>query len=333
MVFKKLQVLAQIVGCVTIALLAIYGLLMVLSDDSSVWAAIDQVATLASEEVPSTFNYQGFLRDPDGSLTTGSYTITARIYDLATEGTALYETTVPNVTVRDGLFNIVLGDDPPMTAEAFSDVPRYIGISLNNDPELIPRQRLHAVPWALTAKTLVSNAVINGLTSTDDITAANINIDSITPTDGDIITAHANLELTGNITTLADLEVTGQSNLGPHFIAPVDVMSATGGIAVPWTSFDASNYIPPNATAVILEAETAMDGPDTGDIYAHIRIRASGGSPDYLLLQGAAGESGDRVAWAAQGIYPVGSDRTFQYQVEFPSFNIGWQIRLIGYYR
>jgi hypothetical protein len=333
MVFKKFQMVAQIVGCVTIALLAIYGLLMVLSGDSPVWAAIDRAATLAGEEIPSTFNYQGFLRDPTGDLTTGSYTITARIYDLATGGTELYVTTVPNVTVRDGLFNIVLGDDPPMSAEAFSDVPRYIGISLNDDPELMPRQRLHAVPWALTAKTLVSNAVIDGLTSTDDITAANINIDSITPTDGDIITAHANLEVTGNITTLADLEVTGQSNLGPHFIAPVDVMSGTGGTTVPWAPFDASNYIPPNATAVILEAETAMGGPDTGDIFAHIRIRASGTSPDYLLLQGAAGADGDLVAWAAQGIYPVGSDRTFEYQVEPPGFDIGWQIRLIGYYR
>ena len=143
MLYKKFQMLTQIVGCVTIALLAIYGLLMVLSGDSPVWAAIGQAATLASQEVPSTFNYQGFLREPDGSLTTGSYTITARIYDVATEGTALYTTTLPNVTVRDGLFNIVLGDDPPMTAEAFADVPRYIGITLDSlkpEDELIPPQ-------------------------------------------------------------------------------------------------------------------------------------------------------------------------------------------------
>jgi hypothetical protein len=184
MLSKKLQQLTQIVGCVTIGLLAVYGLLMILSGSSPVWAAIGQAAPRlgTASSMPTTFNYQGFLRNPDGSLTTGSYTITARIYDLATQGTTLYSTTVPNVTVRDGLFNIVLGDDPPMSAEAFADVPRYIGISLNDDPELIPRQRLHAVPWALyathamtatTAETLVSDAEINGLTSTGDIRLQN----------------------------------------------------------------------------------------------------------------------------------------------------------------
>lgn len=179
MLSKKLQLLAQIVGCVTIGLLAVYGLLMILSGNSPVWAAIGQAAPRlgTASSIPATFNYQGFLRDPDGSLTTGSYTITARIYDQGTEGSTLYTTIVPNVTVRDGLFNIVLGDDPSMSDEVFADVPRYIGISLNNDPELIPRQRLHAVPWALyatnamtattamtakTATTLVSDTVIIG---------------------------------------------------------------------------------------------------------------------------------------------------------------------------
>ena len=109
MLFKKFQIVTQIVGCVTIALLAIYGLLMVLSGDSPVWAAIGQAATLAGEEIPSTFNYQGFLRDPDGSLTTGSYTITARIYDLATEGTALYMATVLNVTCETACSTLCWG--------------------------------------------------------------------------------------------------------------------------------------------------------------------------------------------------------------------------------
>src|SRR5512139_3281208 len=55
--------------------------------------------------IPTTLNYQGLLRQPDGSLTTGTYDITARIYGAATGGSPLYETTLAGVTVRDGLFN------------------------------------------------------------------------------------------------------------------------------------------------------------------------------------------------------------------------------------
>jgi hypothetical protein len=159
MLYKKFQLIVQVVGCVTIGLLAVWGLLALLGSASPTWAAIGHAAPLmAPQNIPVTLNYQGFLRNPDGSLTTGEYTITARIYDQATAGTTLYTTTVPNVTVRDGLFNIVLGDNPALDPGVFDDVPRYIGISLNPDPELIPRQRLHAVPWAYTAKTLVANA-------------------------------------------------------------------------------------------------------------------------------------------------------------------------------
>jgi hypothetical protein len=183
MLTKKFQTLAQVVGYVTIGLLAVYGLLTLFGGGSalaSVSAALGTASGQASASaavLPSTFNYQGLLRNPDGSLTTGLYTITARIYDAAAAGSALYTETFSSVTVRDGLFNVVLGDNPQgqNLTGVFAQMPRYIGIQLDDAPELIPRQRLHGVPWALyatnamTATTLVPNATINGLYSTGDI--------------------------------------------------------------------------------------------------------------------------------------------------------------------
>jgi len=177
MLTKKFQSLAQVVGCVTIGLLAVYGLLTLAGGGSalaSVGAALGTASGQASASaavLPSTFNYQGLLRNPDGSLTTGSYTITARIYDAAASGSVLYTETFSSVTVRDGLFNVVLGDNPQgqNLTSVFAQMPRYIGIQLDDAPELIPLQRLHGVPWALyatnamTATTLVPNATINGL--------------------------------------------------------------------------------------------------------------------------------------------------------------------------
>jgi len=174
MLKRKFQTLAQVVGCVTMGLLAVYGLLTLLGGGPAMASALDTVrAAGAAPVIPATFNYQGLLRNPDGSLVTGVYTITAKIYNVVTGGTALYHETFPSVTARDGLFNVVLGDNPQgqNLAGVFSDVPRYIGITLNNQSELIPRQRLHAVPWALiatnamTATTLIPNATVNGLTA------------------------------------------------------------------------------------------------------------------------------------------------------------------------
>ena len=105
--------------------------------------------------VPPTFNYQGVLRQADGSLANASYNITLRLYDAVAGGNMLHQETFPNVSVRDGIFNVVLGDDAgnPLNASVFSDAPRYLGITTGADPEMTPRQRLHPVPWALQANT------------------------------------------------------------------------------------------------------------------------------------------------------------------------------------
>lgn len=174
MLYKKFNGIAQAVGYATLGLLAIYGLLTLLGSVPAVAKAGAALGLKAADApvISPTFNYQGFLRNPDGSLATDVYTITAKIYDTLVAGSTLYTETFPNVTVRDGLFNVVLGDGPrgQDLQSVFSATPRYIGITLvGQGDELSPRQRLHAVPWAMwatramTATTLVPNATVNGL--------------------------------------------------------------------------------------------------------------------------------------------------------------------------
>jgi hypothetical protein len=167
---KQLRLLAQVVGVITLIVLALYGALALMGRAGAVNAAGS--AEAAANAIPASLNYQGFIRDSFGDPVTGLYTITARIYDVFDGGSALYTTEVPDVAVMDGLFNIVLGDDPPLTDDVFADVPRFIGISLDGGVELAPRQRLHAVPWAMTSKTLVSNAVVSDLTVSNDLTVS-----------------------------------------------------------------------------------------------------------------------------------------------------------------
>ncbi|MFQ5593144.1 MAG: hypothetical protein ACE5HA_03245 [Anaerolineae bacterium] len=139
-------------------------------------AGPDLPAALA--DIPITFNYQGTLRLADGSLANGTYDITLKIYDQVTGGTVLHSETLSGVPVRDGVFNVVLGDATPIGSNVFADAPRFVGITVAPDPEMVPRQRLHPVPWALsatnavnaidatnaeTAQTLVPGATVSGL--------------------------------------------------------------------------------------------------------------------------------------------------------------------------
>jgi hypothetical protein len=129
-----------------------------------------------------------------------------------------------------------------------------------------------------------------------------------------------------------DIRATGTIyGCGPRFLsAPYTI--AQGSAAVGWTTVDLSSYVPQGATSVILEAEAAMSGPDSGDVDAHIRIRATGSTTSFVLLRGQAAGNGDAVAWANQGIFPISANRRIDYIVETPGFNGGWYIRLIGYF-
>jgi hypothetical protein len=109
----------------------------------------------------NVFNYQGVLRKADGTLASGTYAMQIRLYSAVAGGTAMFTETLSSVTVRDGFFNVLLGD---VTTNTISNrdigtTPLFLGIQVNNETEMQPRQRIHAVPKALT---LVPGAYING---------------------------------------------------------------------------------------------------------------------------------------------------------------------------
>lgn len=172
---KKFHLIAQVVGYAALMLLAVYGLVTLLGGGPAMAAALDAVRTAgANPDIPATFNYQGFMRNPDGSLMNGTYTLTAKIYTAPVAGSALYTETFPSVSVRDGLFNIVLGSNPQgqNLPAVFSTAPRYIGIALGEEAELIPRQRVHGVPWALYATNAITATHATNATNATNFTAS-----------------------------------------------------------------------------------------------------------------------------------------------------------------
>jgi hypothetical protein len=162
MLFKKFQQLAQWIGFLTIAGFALYG--VVTLGSGRAWAVGN--AAPSAITIPSTFNYQGFLRDAQGNPITGTRKIKVSLWTAVTAGTELYTETFTDVSVRDGLFNVVMGSTQNMSPSYFQNVaPLFVGIAVDDGAELLPRQRIHPVPWALTSTTLVPDASVSNLTN------------------------------------------------------------------------------------------------------------------------------------------------------------------------
>lgn len=156
-------------------LVAVLGLVVAvwIQQDGSRVASASGEARFASApdvaSIPRAFTYQGTLRLANGSLATGSFNITLRIYNQVSAGSALHTEVFSNTVVRNGNFSVIVGDAVPISSTLFDNAALYLGITIAPDAEMLPRQRLFPVPWAMqstaamTSTTLVKDATVNGL--------------------------------------------------------------------------------------------------------------------------------------------------------------------------
>ncbi|MEZ4617693.1 MAG: hypothetical protein R2867_19565 [Caldilineaceae bacterium] len=127
--------------------------------------------------IPNAFSYQGTLRRANGDLANGTFNITLKIYTVVTGGTALHSETFANVVVRNGNFGVVVGDATALPAGLFDNANLYIGLTIAPDAEMLPRQRLFPVPWAMqadAAKTAVSATTAETASQLLNNTATNL---------------------------------------------------------------------------------------------------------------------------------------------------------------
>lgn len=152
---------------VSIAIVLLTGM-MQRSHDATAYASglVSVSAETTVANIPNAFSYQGTLRRANGDLANGTFNITLQIYPVVTGGTALHSETFPNVVVRNGNFSVVVGDATALPAGLFDNANLYIGLTVAPDAEMLPRQRLFPVPWAMqadAAKSAVSAQTANQL--------------------------------------------------------------------------------------------------------------------------------------------------------------------------
>jgi hypothetical protein len=120
--------------------------------------AVLALTSLATADVPQMINYQGYLTDENGDPPPNDdYLITFRIYDAPEDGNIVWEEIHPAVHVTDGFFHVILGDGTPQVPigdDVFNQPDRWLGIRIEDDPELTPRTRLVTVPYAFRISTV-----------------------------------------------------------------------------------------------------------------------------------------------------------------------------------
>ncbi|KPA16350.1 hypothetical protein MHK_003445 [Candidatus Magnetomorum sp. HK-1] len=124
--------------------------------------------------VPMQINYQGFLtNENDIPINETVKKITFRLYSQAENGEAFWIKTHYNVLVVDGVYNVLLGD---FSSDQLSD-ELYLGVTIEEDEELKPRQKITSVLFAIKAKeaeTVADGAITTNKIAKDAVTSDKI---------------------------------------------------------------------------------------------------------------------------------------------------------------
>ena len=153
MFFNKLKALVRGFGLIAGTMLMIYGAISVLRYAGTAYGAPAMQGGGTLTSVPKYLNYQGTLRDPEGNLMSGLHNMTFRIYDRvsASQNEAVWVEAHDNVTVRDGQFSVLLGNNTPLPLTIFYGPDTFIGVTVAPFDEMVPRQRFASVPYAIYA--------------------------------------------------------------------------------------------------------------------------------------------------------------------------------------
>lgn len=286
---------------------------------TAVWAACLSGALLA--DAAYSFTYQAALRDEHGGVITKNeqvvrnHTVTLRLWDNPAGGTLLWGRVFNIYTDATGLFNLAVTDEggalsseTPLYAKLEEVFTRqqagavYVGLEVKDSAgEIVPRQRLFAVPFAAVAndvRKISGDVTIGGNISMGASGNVTVTKDGITQTSGSstfqnvvangsvaasgMVTANGGLTVNGGTLKVnTDLEIDSGRKLtvGGSEIVPVPV----GGIIM-WTQAG----LPDSEHWAICDGST-RNGVKTPDLRSRFIVGAGSG---YAL--GATGGA-DRV--------------------------------------
>jgi len=132
------------------------------------------------QAIPKQIDYQGVLKTAAGVIVPdGNYPLTFKIYNEPTGGTALW-TEAQTVAVANGIFSVHLGSITLITTVPFNRI-HFLGITIDADPELLPRTMLTPSPYSFMAIDVMDNTVTSAKLVDLTITGTDIANNTIGP--------------------------------------------------------------------------------------------------------------------------------------------------------
>ena len=107
----------------------------------------------ALAQAPATMVYQGRLADTDGNPIVDEVAVNFAIYGApdADPVDSIWSETLPITPDDQGVFTVELGTTVPLTTSLFNGEPRFLGIKVGDDAQMIPFQLLASAPYAISA--------------------------------------------------------------------------------------------------------------------------------------------------------------------------------------
>lgn len=240
----------------------------------------------ASIDPPKTLGFQGKLTNKSGLPITEDANITFAIYTDEFEGNSTKvwqekQTVKPDV---DGSFSTYLGSVSPLDSKIFAQYDDlYLGISVNNEEELKPRQRLANVAYAsnsqflqgmqpITQENAGTKNVILALDSTGNLTIGGTANPTFQATGGDLSLSAQSLILTTNLNSDGNIQIS------PDGTGILDVQSTIKNTS-------SSGTISPGAVEIL--DNVIISNSDSSN--ATLALNNSGGG--HILTASASGET------------------------------------------
>jgi YVTN family beta-propeller protein len=110
------------------------------------------LATMAWAALPNSINYQGYLRNTNGTPVSSQVAVVFSLYTTSSGGTAFW-TESRNITPANGIYSHQLGSVTPFPADIFANDSLWLGVKVGSDPEMTPREQLTSTPFAFRSGT------------------------------------------------------------------------------------------------------------------------------------------------------------------------------------
>lgn len=126
--------------------------------------------------VPQLVNFQGMLTTSAGTPVTGMRSMTFSLYGTAS-GSAPLWSEAQTVDLANGIYSVALGAAVPIPASVFAGDSLYLGVAVDGDPEMTPRQKITSVGYAYRAGT--ADSVADGAVTSAKIADGAVTADKI----------------------------------------------------------------------------------------------------------------------------------------------------------